>query len=315
MVPAALLARAAPVSRHCMPSRVPSGICRSADTQAAAFGVQWRICGLRGIVVAPVIASGRDLRALAAIVSADRPDVPAQGGLPPSLLGDLMRQVRCDAIGFAGFDSQRRETWSAQLMPDGGEAVAAGPIPVQWDHFWHCQPCSYPDRTGDLRSVVKISDFYSARQWHAIGNRCGIRRPMGFEHDLMLTLPARPGPVPALGQTVRLFCLRGRGPDFSERDRALLTLLRPHLHQAWLEAERHRHPAPRLTPRQDDLLRLLASGHTNAQIGRRLGITEGTVRSHLEEIYKRLDVSGRTAAVTRAFEGPAAAQPQPRAAR
>ena len=128
---------------------------------------------------------------------------------------------------------------------------------------------------------------------------------MGFEHDLMLTLPAPPGPVPVLSRTLRLFLFRGPGPDFSERDRALLTLLRPHLQQAYLDAERLRHPAPRLTPRQKDLLRLLAAGHTNAQIARRLGISEGTVRSHLEDIYGRLNVSSRTAAVTRAFPDPA----------
>jgi DNA-binding NarL/FixJ family response regulator len=82
--------------------------------------------------------------------------------------------------------------------------------------------------------------------------------------------------------------------------------LRPHLQQAYLDAERRRHPAPRLTPRQKDLLRLLAAGHTNTQIARRLGISEGTVRSHLEDIYERLNVSSRTAAVTRAFPDPAA---------
>jgi DNA-binding NarL/FixJ family response regulator len=48
-------------------------------------------------------------------------------------------------------------------------------------------------------------------------------------------------------------------------------------------------------------LRLLAAGHTNAQIARRLGISEGTVRTHLENLYGRLNVSSRTAAVTRAF--------------
>jgi DNA-binding NarL/FixJ family response regulator len=58
---------------------------------------------------------------------------------------------------------------------------------------------------------------------------------------------------------------------------------------------------PQLTPRQWELLRLVAVGHTNAQIGKRLGISEGTTRKHLENIYARLQVSSRTAAVTRAF--------------
>ena len=82
--------------------------------------------------------------------------------------------------------------------------------------------------------------------------------------------------------------------------------MRPHLHQAFLDAERRRHPVPRLTPRQTDLLHLVAAGHTNTQIARRLGISEGTVRTHLENIYERLQVSSRTAAITRAFPDRAA---------
>ena len=249
----------------------------------------------------PVTVREHDLRGLAAIVSKDRPDLTGGEGLPPSLLVDLMGQIRCDVIGFAGFDSGRQQTWSAQLMPGCGTAVVEASAPVNWDHYWHCQPCSYPDRTGDLRSIVKISDFYSARQWHSIGTRCGINRPMGFEHDLMLTLPAKPSPVSESGRTMRLFFFRGPGSDFSERDRALLTLLRPHLHHAYLDAERRRHPVPQLTPRQISVLQLVAAGHTNTQIAHRLGITEGTVRVHLENIYARLNVSSRTAAVTRAF--------------
>jgi DNA-binding NarL/FixJ family response regulator len=117
----------------------------------------------------------------------------------------------------------------------------------------------------------------------------------------MLFLPGT-GWAPENG-TLRLAFSRGRGSDFSERDRAALTLLRPHLHQAYLDAERRRHPVSQLTPRQWELLRLLAAGHTNTQIARRLGISEGTVRTHLENIYERLNVSSRTAAVTRAFPG------------
>jgi DNA-binding CsgD family transcriptional regulator len=164
--------------------------------------------------------------------------------------------------------------------------------------FWDCPVCSYPDLSGDLRSVTKISDFYTARQWLSTGMYSDILKPM--HHNLLLCLPARPGrTVPT--RTVRLCFWRGSGPDFSERDRALLALLRPHLQQAYLNAERRRRGSPQLTRRQWELLGLVAAGHTNAQIGRRLGVTEGTVRKHLENVYTRLQVSSRTAAVTRAF--------------
>ena len=246
-------------------------------------------------------AGDRELRTLAGIVSEDRPDLPAGGGLPPSLLADLMDQIRCDVISFEGFDSRRRETWLFQSIPGRSGGVVEDLDPVHWEHYWDCQPCSYPDRTGDLRSVITIADFYSARQWHSVGTYCDIYRPQGLEHDLMLTLPPAPGPAAGPGRTMRLFLFRGPGPDFSDRDRAVLTLLRPHLHQAYLDAERRRHPGPRLTPRQTDLLRLVAAGHTNPQIARRLGLSEATVRTHLENIYRRLRVPSRTAAVTRAF--------------
>jgi DNA-binding NarL/FixJ family response regulator len=44
---------------------------------------------------------------------------------------------------------------------------------------------------------------------------------------------------------------------------------------------------------------LVAAGHTDTQIARRPGISEGTVRTQLESIYDKLGVSSRTAAVTR----------------
>jgi len=146
-----------------------------------------------------------------------------------------------------------------------------------------------------VRSVTTVSDFYSARQWHSTAMYSEMFRPYGFEHELLLCLPA--GHL----RTVRLLLCRGPGSDFSERDRALLALLRPHLHQAYLDAEHRRRPAPKLTPRHWELLRRVAAGHTNAQIARRLDVTEKTVGKHLENIYTRLQVSSRTAAVTRAF--------------
>jgi DNA-binding CsgD family transcriptional regulator len=261
----------------------------------------------------PVRASDRDLRALAAIVSQDRLDQPDGEGLPPSLLADLMAQIRCEDISLERCDSGRQAYSVLQLIPapsDDYLKALENLDPARWERFWtchwECQFCSYPERTGDLRSVVKISDLYSARQWHSTRMYTDIQRPQGYEHQLQLCLsdPAELSAAP--GRTVRLYLFRGPGLDFTERDRAVLTLLRPHLHQAYLDAERRRHPVPRLTPRQKDLLHLLAAGHTNTQIARRLGISEGTVRTHLENIYGRLHVSSRTAAVARAFPSRAA---------
>jgi len=243
------------------------------------------------------------LRTLAGIVSEHRDDLPAEG-LPPSLLCDLAGQIRCDSVSFSGTDSAREVHWFAQEFPAeaGWEnaEIQAFWEPNFWEHYWASDPCSYPDRSGDLRSVTKISDFWSARQLHATGVYSDYLRP-DIEHDLMLCLPAGSARTAGPGQTLRLTFCRGRGPDFSERDRALLILLRPHLHQAYLAAEQRRHPVPRLTPRQNELLRLLAAGRTNSQIARQLGISEGTVRTHLETIYEKLGVSSRTAAVTTAF--------------
>jgi DNA-binding CsgD family transcriptional regulator len=258
-------------------------------------------------------ASERDLRALAGMVSDHRADLPAQG-LPMSLLSDLASQIRCDAVLFEGLDSKRQGTWFAESFPADDGTPDDGLAQAHWQHYWDCRPCSHPDRTGDVRSVIKIADFYSAREWHSTGMYCDLYQPQGIEHELMLTLPAAPAPPRRTlgpGRTLRLFLFRGPGADFSEADRALLTLLRPHLHQAYLDAERRRHPVPELTARHWQLLDLLAAGHTNAQIARRLGLSEGTVRTHLENIYRRLQVSSRTAAVTRAFQDPAAPSAAP----
>jgi DNA-binding CsgD family transcriptional regulator len=254
-------------------------------------------------MLAPVTVRRRDLRALAAIVSEDRPDLPDGEGLPPSLLADLMAQIRCDALSLDGWDARRQMWWFSQEVParDAGGTDYGALEQVFWEHYWDCPPASYPARTGDLRSVIKCSDFYSARQMHSTAMYTDHDRPLGLEHCLMLFLPSALPPAAGRGRYVQLTLLRGPGPDFSERDRAVLTLLRPHLHQAYLAAERRRHPVPQITPRQKDLLRLVATGHTNTQIARRLDISEGTVRTHLENIYERLGVSSRTAAVTRAF--------------
>ena len=63
-----------------------------------------------------------------------------------------------------------------------------------------------------------------------------------------------------------------------------------------------RSPAPpALSARETEVLRLVAGGLTNADIGKRLFISEATVKTHLLRIFNKLNVADRTAAVTTAM--------------
>ncbi|QGN49974.1 response regulator [Micromonospora sp. WMMD558] len=68
-----------------------------------------------------------------------------------------------------------------------------------------------------------------------------------------------------------------------------------------------RRPAARdrlagLTEREREVLALVGSGLSNAEIGRRLHLVEGTVKSYLTSIFTRLDVRNRVQAAILAYE-------------
>lgn len=52
-----------------------------------------------------------------------------------------------------------------------------------------------------------------------------------------------------------------------------------------------------LSPREREILELLASGFPNKEIASRLGLTDGTVRWHLRHVYHKLHVRSRTEAM------------------
>ncbi len=54
--------------------------------------------------------------------------------------------------------------------------------------------------------------------------------------------------------------------------------------------------ASELTPRELEILQLVAEGHSNSKLARMLWVTEQTVKFHLSNIYRKLDVSNRTEA-------------------
>lgn len=59
---------------------------------------------------------------------------------------------------------------------------------------------------------------------------------------------------------------------------------------------------PSLSPRELEVLQLVAQGNSNPTIGRMLFLSETTVKTHLGHVFEKLGVNDRTRAVTRAME-------------
>ena len=71
-------------------------------------------------------------------------------------------------------------------------------------------------------------------------------------------------------------------PRLQQRDRLVLQLLRPHLHEVYLDAERRRHGVPQPSRAGRVVLQLVAQGYSNADIARILLISPATVAKHME---------------------------------
>ena len=63
-------------------------------------------------------------------------------------------------------------------------------------------------------------------------------------------------------------------------------------------------PDDELTPREDEILVLLAEGLSNKEIADKVKISYDTVRAHLRHVYEKLHVRGRTEAVKKYLTSP-----------
>ncbi len=262
------------------------------------LSAQW-VRGDQGVTT-PTFLSENDLHNMLRVVNA--PDFGDDGeGLPWSTLHALMALIPCKAIAFNGMDLEHHRNYLEQAIGEPGPVDQDPSLPDDgaafWAHYWESD-CSYPERTGDLRSVVMTTDFRTLHENRQTPIYVDYFGPIDHDHAVDTSLPDGPG------RLLRLILFRGRAdPEFTERDRALLILLRPHLHAAHQQVLRRRLGIPELTNRQWELLRLVEAGLSNTQIARRLHVADNTVRKHLENIFDRLQVLSRTAAVARAFSG------------
>jgi len=237
----------------------------------------------------------RDLRLLTDVVGDGLRDDPGEA-MPWAVLDRLLQLIPSDAVQFDELDLQGHDFLIEQVLEDGGDPFIEllrhveedDPLWVLGDGFL---PCSYSRRTGDQSSVLRWSDFYTTSELKNQPLYRYISQYYPDKYSISVPLPARSG------RSRRVVFWRSNR-DFDERDRLALQLLRPHLHEVYLDADRRRRGSIHVSPREREVLRLTAQGYSNADIARVLFISVATVRKHMEHILDRTGVRNRDAAVS-----------------
>jgi DNA-binding CsgD family transcriptional regulator len=148
-----------------------------------------------------------------------------------------------------------------------------------------------------MNRPVRISDVLTRREQQRRNLWALIERPLGQEDAVWIWLPA-----PDEGLLRRIAFAAERRGGISDRSVHILELLTPHLQQLHRRAAARRSTAEwpgDLTPREREVLRLVARGQTNREVAHTLWISPHTVRTHLENVFEKLGVTSRAAAVAR----------------
>lgn len=207
-------------------------------------------------------------------------------------LDALARLVPCDRLGYADLDRLHRREIEYVGADDDGD------IELFWTIVDEHPLCHHQLAYADF-SATRLSDVICRRR--LVGTRVYAEwfRPFEIEAEL------EAGIARSRSRT-RNFVFERTSGDFSARDRAVLELVRPHLARIHETTELRRAAGrtepgdlERLTPREAEVLELVACGLTNASIAERLWIAPGTVKKRLDNIYAKLDVANRAAAAAR----------------
>lgn len=240
--------------------------------------------------------TARETAMLADIVELSRQPSDRPLGRPVlELVRDLLH---AEEVTFGGLDStQPRFRFLQGVDPDGhhdcSETIAEAATDPFWQVYWDPDKgCSYADRTGDYTFVRRASDYQSLRQRRA----WATPDDNAWDRMIQACLPAE-----SRGRYSRIGAFRD-GSDFTQKDILFLRLLQPHFHASYTANAANRRAPPALTQRQMDVMRMVRAGLSNRQIARRAELSEGTVHTHLTNIYARLDVQSRTEALHAVFD-------------
>ncbi len=238
-----------------------------------------------------------DIRALLGVFERCQPDADDDIFYADVLTG-LRELIPCEDIIFQLMDVAEQRLRLLFVNDEGvsrEDSIGATSELNQlfWQEFWEEDGCACSVATGDYSTLLHHAELTRTRAYanSPLGSAFGAE---GVNDEILVPM------TPVGGTDRRLLLSRSAdSPDFSEREIAMLALARPHIAELHTRRDRELRGEPHLTPRQWEVLRQVAKGAGNAQIARTLGVSDATVRKHLENVFLRLGVQSRTEALAR----------------
>lgn len=230
------------------------------------------------------------------------------------LVGDVMGLLDLDELSHGLIVGLRRlipSEWSSlnELPADLPHTISLTDPPVPdashalFARYAHENPLvQHFMRTPEGRAT-RFSDLVTLPELRRLDLYREVYGPLGIDYQIACTLPS------PSGRLLGIALSRG-GRDFDDDERDLLNRARPFLNQAYRNALEHTLSlrgagrnldagdlrALGLTPRQAEMLRLIAMGQSDQDAARALGIGLRTAQKHLERCYRILGVENRSQA-------------------
>jgi DNA-binding CsgD family transcriptional regulator len=220
-------------------------------------------------------------------------DAFARGGLeclPRLVSSELTTLSVCDL-----------DTGHRSVVSDSPGSISRREIEV-FDRHFHDHPLVREHGRNPGAVTRCIDELLPASRFHGTPLYNDYYRVIRIDHVMAV-------PIHVDRRYLVSFVLNRSKRGFSDRDRARLEIMRPHLGNLYrlsIAASRHWVPPTEsarpdsLTPRERSVLRWVAAGKTDRDIGAILEISPRTVHKHLQHAYEKLGVETRTAAAMRA---------------
>ena len=233
----------------------------------------------------------RDLERVGRFV-AETGSIEGDEPFPPAFLAAIRRLVPCDSVTFCELDRVGERALGVVSYPE--EPQDDEELGLDYWEARHEHPiCRFHEKTGDWRAY-RLSDFVETGRFRSSRIYAEWFRPQHIESLITVGLDS------PLSHTKVFLLARSGGRDFDPSDSLVLDVVRPYLalrYEAACRVAESSVTCDALTPRERQILALVAEGKTNGHIAHELCIAHGTVRRHLENAYAKLGVHTRTAAV------------------